>query len=105
MVSLLVGLVGLVAGIKVNTSATNFAPISQLQLAKFKGETWERFVTLSVQTLVTEPVGGLRIEALRRNLFRLNGRKVIASVVVLVESNHVIINSPVTGFPILHDHP
>jgi len=43
VVSLLVGLVGLVAGIKVNTSATNFAPISQLQLAKFKGETWERF--------------------------------------------------------------
>ena len=40
---MLVGLVGLVAGIKVNTSATNFAPISQLQLAKFKGETWERF--------------------------------------------------------------
>jgi branched-chain amino acid transport system substrate-binding protein len=34
---------GLLPGIKVNTSATDFAPISQLQLIKFKGETWERF--------------------------------------------------------------
>ena len=34
---------GLLPGVKLNTSATNFAPISQLQLARFKGETWERF--------------------------------------------------------------
>src|SRR6478609_6276564 len=34
---------GLLPGVKVNTSATDFAPISQLQLMKFKGETWERF--------------------------------------------------------------
>jgi branched-chain amino acid transport system substrate-binding protein len=34
---------GLLPGIKVNTSATDFAPISQLQLMKFKGEKWERF--------------------------------------------------------------
>jgi branched-chain amino acid transport system substrate-binding protein len=34
---------GLLPGIKVNTSATDFAPISQIQLMKFKGETWERF--------------------------------------------------------------
>jgi branched-chain amino acid transport system substrate-binding protein len=34
---------GLLPGIKVNTSATNFTPLSQLQLARFKGETWERF--------------------------------------------------------------
>ena len=34
---------GLLPGVKVNTSATDFAPISQLQLIKFKGETWERF--------------------------------------------------------------
>jgi len=34
---------GLLPGIKVNTSATDFAPLSQLQLMKFKGETWERF--------------------------------------------------------------
>jgi branched-chain amino acid transport system substrate-binding protein len=34
---------GLLPGIKVNTSASDFAPISQLQLMKFKGESWERF--------------------------------------------------------------
>ena len=34
---------GLLPGIKVNTSPTDFAPISQLQLMKFKGDTWERF--------------------------------------------------------------
>jgi branched-chain amino acid transport system substrate-binding protein len=34
---------GLLPGIKVNTSATDFAPLSQLQLIKFKGEGWERF--------------------------------------------------------------
>src|SRR6266436_3993530 len=34
---------GLLPGIKVNTSATDFAPISAVQLMKFKGETWERF--------------------------------------------------------------
>jgi branched-chain amino acid transport system substrate-binding protein len=34
---------GLLPDIKLNTSATNFAPISQLQLAKFKGDTWDRF--------------------------------------------------------------
>ena len=34
---------GLLPGIKVNTSATNFAPLEQLQLTRFKGETWERF--------------------------------------------------------------
>jgi branched-chain amino acid transport system substrate-binding protein len=34
---------GLLPGVKVNTSASDFAPISQLQLMKFKGETWERF--------------------------------------------------------------
>ncbi|WP_050426331.1 ABC transporter substrate-binding protein [Bradyrhizobium tropiciagri] len=34
---------GLLPGIKVNTSATDFAPLSQLQLMRFKGETWDRF--------------------------------------------------------------
>ncbi|WP_166299070.1 ABC transporter substrate-binding protein [Bradyrhizobium sp. 26S5] len=34
---------GLLPGVKVNTSATDFAPLSQLQLMRFKGETWERF--------------------------------------------------------------
>src|SRR5271154_3012382 len=33
----------LLPGIKINTSPTNFAPISQLQLMKFKGEKWDRF--------------------------------------------------------------
>jgi branched-chain amino acid transport system substrate-binding protein len=30
-------------GIRVNTSPTDFAPLAQLQLMRFKGETWERF--------------------------------------------------------------
>ncbi|MGY3694967.1 branched-chain amino acid transport system substrate-binding protein [Bradyrhizobium sp. USDA 3240] len=34
---------GLLPGVKVNTSATDFAPLSQLQLIRFKGQTWERF--------------------------------------------------------------
>ncbi|QOZ30996.1 ABC transporter substrate-binding protein [Bradyrhizobium sp. CCBAU 53421] len=34
---------GLLPGVKVNTSATDFAPLSQLQLMRFKGETWDRF--------------------------------------------------------------
>ena len=34
---------GLLPGVKVQTSATDFAPISQLQLEKFKGERWELF--------------------------------------------------------------
>ena len=34
---------GLLPGIKVNTSATDFAPISQLQLMRFKGEKWDLF--------------------------------------------------------------
>ena len=34
---------GLLPGVKVNTSATDFAPLSQVQLVRFKGETWERF--------------------------------------------------------------
>ena len=38
---------GLLPGIKVNTSATDFAPISQLQLMRFKGDTWERFGEIS----------------------------------------------------------
>jgi branched-chain amino acid transport system substrate-binding protein len=34
---------GLLPGVKVNTSPTDFAPLSQLQLMRFKGDTWERF--------------------------------------------------------------
>jgi branched-chain amino acid transport system substrate-binding protein len=44
---------GLLPGVKVNTSATDFAPISQLQLMKFKGETWELF-----GDVLTGDVGG-----------------------------------------------
>jgi branched-chain amino acid transport system substrate-binding protein len=34
---------GVLPGIKVNTSATDFAPISQVQLERFNGETWHLF--------------------------------------------------------------
>ena len=34
---------GLLPGVKINTSPTNFAPLRQLQLARFKGDAWERF--------------------------------------------------------------
>jgi branched-chain amino acid transport system substrate-binding protein len=33
----------LLPGVKINTSATDFAPIAQLQMQKFKGEKWELF--------------------------------------------------------------
>ena len=38
-----VQLAGLLPGIKLNTSATDFASIEQLQLMKFKGDKWELF--------------------------------------------------------------
>jgi len=44
---------GLLPGIKVNTSPTDFAPLSQLQLMRFKGETWERF-----GDVISSDVGG-----------------------------------------------
>jgi branched-chain amino acid transport system substrate-binding protein len=34
---------GLLPGIKINTSASDFAPIEQLQLERFEGDTWHRF--------------------------------------------------------------
>jgi branched-chain amino acid transport system substrate-binding protein len=34
---------GLLPGIKANTGPTDFAPLSQLQLMRFKGESWELF--------------------------------------------------------------
>ena len=33
----------LLPGVTINTSATDFAPIKQFQLRKFKGERWELF--------------------------------------------------------------
>jgi branched-chain amino acid transport system substrate-binding protein len=44
---------GLLPGIKVNTSDTDFAPLSQLQLMRFKGDTWERF-----GDIISADVGG-----------------------------------------------
>jgi ABC-type branched-subunit amino acid transport system substrate-binding protein len=43
----------LLPGIKINTSATDFAPVSQLQLMKFKGEKWELF-----GDIISADVGG-----------------------------------------------
>ena len=43
----------LLPGIKINTSPTDFAPISQLQLMKFKGEKWELF-----GDIISADVGG-----------------------------------------------
>ena len=34
---------GLLPGVKVNTSPTDFAPLSQLQLQKFNGDKWDLF--------------------------------------------------------------
>ena len=33
----------LLPGIKINTSPTDYAPIKQLQMMRFKGEKWEMF--------------------------------------------------------------
>jgi branched-chain amino acid transport system substrate-binding protein len=33
----------LLPGIAINTSATDFAPIKQLQMMRFKGEKWDLF--------------------------------------------------------------
>jgi branched-chain amino acid transport system substrate-binding protein len=33
----------LLPGVKINTSVTDFAPIEQLQMQRFKGEKWELF--------------------------------------------------------------
>jgi branched-chain amino acid transport system substrate-binding protein len=44
---------GLLPGIKINTSPTDFAPLSQLQLMELKGETWERF-----GEIISADVGG-----------------------------------------------
>jgi branched-chain amino acid transport system substrate-binding protein len=43
----------LLPGIKINTSPTNFGPLSQLQLMRFKGEKWELF-----GDIISADVGG-----------------------------------------------
>jgi len=47
------GLGGFLPGVNINTSATDFAPLTQLQLMKFKGDTWERF-----GDIISADVGG-----------------------------------------------
>jgi branched-chain amino acid transport system substrate-binding protein len=44
---------GFLPGIKANTSPTDFAPLSQLQLMRLKGQTWERF-----GDIISSDVGG-----------------------------------------------
>jgi ABC-type branched-subunit amino acid transport system substrate-binding protein len=44
---------GLLPGVTINTSATDFAPIKQFQLKKFKGERWELF-----GDVISSEVGG-----------------------------------------------
>jgi len=44
---------GLLPGVTINTSATDFAPIKQFRLRKFKGERWELF-----GDLISSEVGG-----------------------------------------------
>jgi branched-chain amino acid transport system substrate-binding protein len=44
---------GLLPGVKANTGPNDFAPLSQLQLMRLKGETWERF-----GDIISADVGG-----------------------------------------------
>jgi branched-chain amino acid transport system substrate-binding protein len=44
---------GLLPGIKVNTSAADFAPLAQLRLMRFKGDTWDLF-----GEIISADVGG-----------------------------------------------
>ena len=44
----------LLPGITINTSATDFAPVSQLQLMRFKGEKWELFGEIISGDVATE---------------------------------------------------
>jgi branched-chain amino acid transport system substrate-binding protein len=44
---------GLLPGVKINTSPSDFAPVSQMQLMRLKGDTWERF-----GDVVSSDVGG-----------------------------------------------
>jgi branched-chain amino acid transport system substrate-binding protein len=43
----------LLPGVKINTSATDFAPLSQLQMMRFKGENWELFGDIISGDVVT----------------------------------------------------
>jgi len=43
----------LLPGVKINSSATNFALISQLQMQRFKGEKWDLFGDIISADLAT----------------------------------------------------
>jgi branched-chain amino acid transport system substrate-binding protein len=43
----------LLPGVKINTSASDFAPLSQLQMMRFKGENWELFGDIISGDIVT----------------------------------------------------
>ena len=43
----------LLPGVAINTSATDFAPLSQLQMMRFKGEKWELFGDIISGDVVT----------------------------------------------------
>ena len=44
----------LLPGVKINTGATDFAPIAQLQMQRFKGEKWELFGEIISGDVATE---------------------------------------------------
>ena len=44
----------LLPGVKINTSATDFAPISQLQMQRFKGQKWDLFGETISADIVSE---------------------------------------------------
>jgi len=44
---------GLLPGVKINTSPSDFAPVSQMQLMRLKGDTWDRF-----GEVISSDVGG-----------------------------------------------
>jgi len=48
---------GLLPGIRLNTSATDFSPIEQLQLMRFEGENWKLFGDV-IEGEVAAPTGG-----------------------------------------------
>ncbi len=63
----------LLPGVKINTSATDFAPIEQLQMMRFKGEKWEtvRRRSSAARSARTEHLIFRRAVSFPRNL-RLN---------------------------------
>jgi hypothetical protein len=48
---------GLLPGVTLNTSPTDFAPIEQLQMMRFEGENWKLFGDV-IEGEVAAPSGG-----------------------------------------------